>query len=105
MESDQKATGSLQMNYRKTSVARWTIEDFFGHVNGQTEYLESEQFMLYGFTSKFHLRVFFRQFGSNSLSYYLRVDMANEKLIQLELNFWLENSKSKRFVETPGRYY
>lgn len=42
----------------ETRVAKWTIADFFTHVNNKTYYLDSENFELDGLSTKFRLRVY-----------------------------------------------
>jgi hypothetical protein len=90
----------------KASVVRWPIDDFFVHVNGQTESLRTdENFALDGLNTKFYLRVWLYDGDSNRLSYCLVVaDMAGEKPIEIEFKFWLENDKGKKCAETPGKF-
>jgi hypothetical protein len=85
----------------KVSVVRWTIDDFFGHVNKKTEHLYSEDFKLDGLDAKFYLKVYM----SKRLNFSLRVsDMGDKYSIRVDLKFWLENKQGKTFVETPGRH-
>jgi hypothetical protein len=91
---------TLKSVYDKVSVARFTVDNFFTHVNDQTEQLDSEKFVLDGLSTKFHLRVYV-DFG---LHYYLLVDdMAGEKSIQVSFKFSLENDKGEKCAETQGK--
>jgi hypothetical protein len=96
----------MEINYKnvKVPVVRWTIDNFFGHVNNRTDHLDSEKFVLDGLSTKFYLQVYLSNSWSNYLSYYLRVaDMAGEKPIKMDYKFWLENDKGEKCAETPGK--
>jgi hypothetical protein len=95
---------TLKTINEKTSVARFTIDNFFAYVNNRTQYLDSEPFALEGFGTKFYLRVWLYSGGTNCLHYRLFVDdMADEKSIQVSFKFWLENNKSEKCAETQGK--
>jgi hypothetical protein len=104
MEISHKNQKVLKTTYEKISVVRWTIDDFFGHVNKKTHCLYSKKFELDGLDAKFYLQVWLYGINSNRLSYYLRVaDMADKKPIFVKFKFWLENDKGEKYAETPGR--
>jgi hypothetical protein len=93
---------TLKTTYKKVSIARWTIDDFFGHVNKQTDYLKSDSFVLDGLDTNFYLQVYLSNGTFNYLSYCLNVaDMADEKPIKVKAKFWLENEKGEKCAETP----
>jgi hypothetical protein len=100
MEVVKKASKVVKM---EISVARWTINDFFDHVNKHTENLYSKDFKLDGFDAEFYLNVLLYRKGSNKLNYCLYVTMEDEKPINIEFKFWLENNKGEKCAETSGK--
>jgi hypothetical protein len=92
-------------NFSNVSVARWTISDFFDHVNKKTVWLKSDKFALDGLNIEFYLGIVLYYHGSNKLNYYLKVsEMADEKQIDVEFKFWLENNNGKKCAETQGEF-
>jgi hypothetical protein len=47
----------MEIDHKKISVVRWTIDNFFDHVNNRTEHLDSKKFELDGLNAKFFVRL------------------------------------------------
>jgi hypothetical protein len=103
IEVSNKNLKALKTTFEKVSVIRWTIRDFFDHVNNKTKGLDSEKFELNGLAIKFYLQLYLYSRDFNRLSYWLTVaDMADEKPIEVGYKFWLENHKGEKCAETSG---
>lgn len=103
--SKMETVHSTSSTLYKHTVARWTINNFFDHVNRKTKQLNSDVFSLDGLLTQFFLRIHLLARTNNRLEYFLFVDnMAGERSIQIKYKFWLENSNGGKCAETIGKF-